>query len=53
MELGAFTVFFYMLKAREWIYELLEEVSGARLTHSYVRIGGVCDDLTPDFVPTS
>ena len=41
MELGAFTVFLYVLKAREWIYELLEEVSGARLTHSYVRIGGV------------
>ena len=46
MELGAFTAFLYMLKAREWFYELLEEVSGARLTHSYVRIGGVCDDLT-------
>jgi NADH-quinone oxidoreductase subunit D len=51
MELGAFTVFLYMLKAREWLYELLEEVSGARLTHSYMRIGGVCDDLTEDFVP--
>src|SRR5438552_11434678 len=51
MELGAFTVFLYLLKAREWFYELLEEVSGARLTHSYLRIGGVCDDLTEDFVP--
>jgi NADH-quinone oxidoreductase subunit D len=51
MELGAFTVFLYMLKAREWFYELLEEVSGARLTHSYMRIGGVSDDLTEDFVP--
>ena len=49
MELGAFTVFLYMLKGREWLYELLEEVSGARLTHSYVRIGGLADDLTPDF----
>jgi NADH-quinone oxidoreductase subunit D len=45
MELGAFTVFFYLIKAREWLYELLEEVSGARLTHSYVRIGGVVADL--------
>jgi NADH-quinone oxidoreductase subunit D len=51
MELGAFTVFLYLLKAREWLYELLEEVSGARLTHSYMRIGGVCADLTDDFVP--
>jgi len=50
MELGAFTVFLYMLKGREWLYELLEEVSGARLTHSYMRIGGVCDDLPDGFV---
>ena len=45
MELGSFTVFFYLIKAREWLWELLEEVSGARLTHSYVRIGGVVADL--------
>jgi len=47
MELGAFTVFLYMLKAREWFYEMLEEISGARLTHSYMRIGGLSADL-PD-----
>ncbi len=41
MELGAFTPFLYNLKVREWLWELLEEISGARLTHSYVRIGGV------------
>src|SRR5690349_22032206 len=45
MELGAFTAFLYFLKAREWLYELLEKVSGARLTHSYVRVGGVAKDL--------
>src|SRR6186713_2999485 len=49
MELGAFTPFLYFLKAREWLFELLEELSGARLTYSYVRIGGVVSDLTPDF----
>jgi NADH-quinone oxidoreductase subunit D len=49
MELGAFTPFLYFLKAREWMFELLEELSGARLTYSYVRIGGVVADLTPDF----
>jgi NADH-quinone oxidoreductase subunit D len=47
MELGAFTPFLYLLKCREWLYELLEKVSGARLTHSYVRVGGVSKDL-PD-----
>jgi NADH-quinone oxidoreductase subunit D len=45
MELGAFTAFLYNLKFREWLWELLEELSGARLTHSYVRIGGVVADL--------
>jgi NADH-quinone oxidoreductase subunit D len=49
MELGAFTAFLYFLKAREWLYELLEKVSGARLTHSYVRVGGVAKDLPPGF----
>lgn len=45
MELGAFTPFLYNIKFREWLWELLEELSGARLTHSYVRIGGVSYDL--------
>jgi NADH-quinone oxidoreductase subunit D len=45
MELGSFTAFLYMVKAREWLWELLEEISGARLTHSYVRIGGVSGDM--------
>jgi NADH-quinone oxidoreductase subunit D len=49
MELGAFTPFLYLLKAREWMYELLEKVSGARLTHSYVRVGGVSKDLPDNF----
>jgi NADH-quinone oxidoreductase subunit D len=49
MELGAFTPFLYFLKAREWLYELLEVVSGARLTHSYVRVGGVAKDLPDGF----
>lgn len=49
MELGAMTIFFWAIKGREWIWELLEELSGARLTHSYVRVGGVAYDLTPNF----
>jgi NADH-quinone oxidoreductase subunit D len=49
MELGAFTPFLYLLKAREWFYGLLEKVSGARLTHSYVRVGGVGKDLPDNF----
>jgi len=49
MELGAMTVFLYLIKARELLYELVEEITGARLTISYVRIGGVKADLTPSF----
>ena len=49
MELGAFTVFLYALKAREWLFELLEEICGARLTVSYMRIGGVAADMTEEW----
>lgn len=51
MELGAFTAFLYMIKAREWLYQLIEEVTGARLTISYLRPGGVKGDLPPEFGP--
>jgi NADH-quinone oxidoreductase subunit D len=47
MELGAMTAFLYLMKAREYLYEIIEEVTGARLTISYGRIGGVKGDL-PD-----
>lgn len=49
MELGAFTVFFYFIKAREEIYKLIETVCGARLTTTYTRVGGVMADLPEGF----
>ncbi len=49
MELGAFSVFLYMIKAREYLWELVEMVTGARLTVSYCRVGGVKADLPEDF----
>jgi NADH-quinone oxidoreductase subunit D len=49
MELGAFTVMLYMMQAREYLYEIIEEVTGARLTISYVRVGGLKHDLPEDF----
>ena len=49
MELGAFTVFFYFIKAREEIWRLIESVCGARLTTTYTRVGGVMADLPEDF----
>ncbi|MBW2732938.1 MAG: NADH-quinone oxidoreductase subunit D [Deltaproteobacteria bacterium] len=49
MEVGAFTPYFYVIKCREWIWDLLEAISGARLTHSYVRVGGVAADMPENF----
>jgi NADH-quinone oxidoreductase subunit D len=49
MELGAFTVFLYMIKAREYLWELVEKATGARVTVSYCRVGGVKADLPEDF----
>lgn len=41
MELGAFTPFLWLLKVRDWIWDLLEKETGARMTHSFGRIGGM------------
>jgi NADH-quinone oxidoreductase subunit D len=49
MELGAFTAFLYFIKAREWFYELLESVTGARVTYSWTRVGGVRWDIPNGF----
>ncbi len=49
METGAMTVFLYMMRAREFLYDVIEYVTGARLTVSYARIGGVKADLPSNF----
>src|SRR4029434_3842790 len=49
MELGAFTVFLYMIKAREYLWEVIAGVTGARLTISHGGVGGLKADLPPDF----
>jgi NADH-quinone oxidoreductase subunit D len=49
MECGAFTVFLYMMKAREFLWDAIESTTGARMTTSYIRIGGVRADLHPDW----
>lgn len=45
LDLGTFSPFLYAFREREMILDLFEEVCGARLTYSYVTIGGVHDDL--------
>ncbi len=38
-----------MIKAREYLWDLVEKVTGARLTVSYCRVGGIKADLPDDF----
>lgn len=47
MEVGGFTPFLYLVEAREFLYDLIEEVTGARVTTNYARIGGLKGDLNP------
>jgi NADH-quinone oxidoreductase subunit C/D len=44
-DLGAATNFWYCFALREKAYQALEGLCGARLTSTYVRVGGVSDDL--------
>lgn len=49
MELGAFTPFLWMIKAREMVWDIMEEETGARLTHSFGRVGGMAKPPTDHF----
>jgi NADH-quinone oxidoreductase subunit D len=46
MELGAITPFLWLIKGREMVWDILEEETGARLTHSFGRIGGMAKPPT-------
>jgi len=50
MDLGGFTPFLYAFDDREQILDLLDRVSGSRLTYSYCRFGGVTRDVDSEFV---
>ena len=45
MELGAMTPFLYLVMVRDYIYEHLAALTGARVTYTYGRIGGLARDL--------
>jgi len=49
-DLGALTMLLYPMNAREMIIDLMESVTGGRLTYNYPRIGGVSRDLHPTFI---
>lgn len=45
IDVGAWSVFLYSFTEREKLYTLFEELTGARFTTSYSRIGGVARDM--------
>ncbi len=49
LDLGGFTAFLYGFNEREWIYDLLEEISGSRFHNSYTRVGGLFRDMPPEW----
>jgi NADH-quinone oxidoreductase subunit D len=49
LELGAMTIMLYCMKAREWLYELLEMSCGARVTTNFTRVGGQPRDFPDNF----
>ncbi len=50
LDLGGFTPLLYAFDDREKILDLLEGVTGSRLTYSYYRFGGVYNDVDPEFI---
>jgi len=45
LDLGAATVFFHTFRERETLYNLIESLTGSRLTTSYPRVGGLVSDI--------
>jgi NADH-quinone oxidoreductase subunit C/D len=49
VDMGALTNYWYLYNPRENVYDLLSKLTGARLTNSYMRIGGMAHDLYEGF----
>jgi NADH-quinone oxidoreductase subunit D len=50
LDMGSFTAVLYAFREREYILDLFEAACGARLTYSYITIGGVTQDLPDRFM---
>ncbi|MCH7639776.1 MAG: NADH-quinone oxidoreductase subunit D [Bacteroidetes bacterium] len=48
MDAGALSVFLWTFKYREEIYNIMDEVAGARFTVSHSRIGGLATDISDE-----
>lgn len=49
VDLGLMTGFLYAMRDREVFIDLLQALTGSRLTYNYPRIGGVAHDMPPNF----
>ena len=49
-DLGALTAFLYCMRDREHVLNVMEETTGGRLIQNYYRIGGLQDDIDPNFI---
>ncbi|MEP7234476.1 MAG: NADH dehydrogenase (quinone) subunit D [Ignavibacteriota bacterium] len=50
MDVGALTVFVWTMREREKLYDIYDILTGARFTVSYMRIGGMAQDITPECI---
>ena len=50
LDLGTFSPFLYAFREREIILDFFEEICGARLTYSYITMGGATHDLPEESV---
>jgi len=51
LDIGAMTPVMYTFRERERIQNLFEAVTGARMMHNFIRIGGVHEDVPEEFAP--
>lgn len=49
LDMGAQSIYFYAFDMRERILDLFEEASGARMNPSYIRVGGLMQDIPEGF----
>lgn len=47
MDVGALTVFMWSFREREKMYDIFENLTGARFTTSFTRVGGLAHDMSP------
>lgn len=50
MDVGALTIFLWTFGEREKLYDIFEQICGARMTTSYTRVGGVANDVDDNIV---